>query len=305
MRSNRLHYLMLLLLVVVSFTLAASLVPQSQASSKNKSANVLGLLLGDGRQMFANHFFHKADAYFHSGFYPTIFDNRESFATPHIAEDSGAMKGKNQGDELAFMGKPLDWIEALNRHFMPSKHTHLDEGGAQGLSVAGKDLGEGEGGEVREILPWLEISAELDPHHIETYMVAAYWLRQRMGRVNEAERVLREGLNANPGNSTLLFELGRIYHESRKNNTRARNLWELGVKNLDQQKTRSEQDDYMLFQLTLALSRMEESEGNLPAALRWLERSQTVAPNADEMKKQIDELRAKIGSANGKSPEAK
>ena len=58
---------------------------------------MLGVLLGDGRRMFANHFFVKADAYFHSGFYPTVFDNREAFQTPHMAEDSGTVGGRNQG----------------------------------------------------------------------------------------------------------------------------------------------------------------------------------------------------------------
>jgi tetratricopeptide (TPR) repeat protein len=294
MRSNKSPWLLLVLLLVVCFSLAAWLGPQNQARLSGKSANVLGLLLGDGRRIFANHFFVKADAYYHSGFYPTIFDNRTSFQTPHMAEDAGAMKGKNEGDETGFMGQPLDCIEALSRHFMPSKHSHLDEGGPQGFSKAGEDLGESRTGAVREILPWLEISAELDPHHIETYMVTAYWLRRRMNKVDEAERFLRQGLSANPGNSALLFELGRIYHEDRKNNVRARNLWELGIKNLDQQKSRSEQDDFMLFQLTLNLSRLEEEDGNLDAALRWLERAEPVAPNQEEVRKQLDLLREKM-----------
>ncbi len=53
----------------------------------------LNVLMGDSRRMFANHFFVKADAYFHSGFYPTVFDNREAFQTPHMAEDSGTVGG--------------------------------------------------------------------------------------------------------------------------------------------------------------------------------------------------------------------
>lgn len=296
MCSNRTSCLILLLLLVVCFSLAVWLDPQYQTRS-DKSQNVMSLLLGDGRRIFANHFFVKADEYFHSGFYPTIFDNRESFQTPHMAEDAGAMKGKNQGDETGFMGKPLDCIEEFSRHFMPSVHTHLDEGGAQGAGKAGGDLGENGGGEVREILPWLRISAELDPNRVETYLVTAYWLRRRMGKVDEAEQFLREGLRANPGNSAILFELGRIYNEDRKNPVRARNLWELGVKNLDNQKTpRSEQDDFMLFQLALNLSRLEEEEGNLAIAYQWLARAKPLAPQPEEVQKQLDEISEKIAS---------
>jgi len=39
----------------------------------------------------------------------------------------------------------------------------------------------------REILPWLRLSAELDPQRVETYTVAAYWLRN-MGKIAEAEQ---------------------------------------------------------------------------------------------------------------------
>ncbi|HEX4646163.1 MAG TPA: hypothetical protein VH598_11195, partial [Verrucomicrobiae bacterium] len=141
MRSNRLPYLILLLLLVVCFSFATAMDSRFQnvESQKQRAGGFLTMMLGDSRRIFANHFFVKADAYFHSGFYPTIFDNQESFQTPHMAEDAGALKGHNQGEETAFMGQPRDIIEAFNRHFLPSRHTHLDEGGAQGPSAAGTD----------------------------------------------------------------------------------------------------------------------------------------------------------------------
>ena len=119
--------------------------------------------------MFANSFFVKADAYYHSGYYPTIFDNNDAFQTPHMAEDTGAVASHNQGEETGFMGPPRDWIDAFGRHFIPNRHTHLDEGGPT------DDLSSSD--EVREILPWLKLSAELDPDNIQTYIVTAFWLR--------------------------------------------------------------------------------------------------------------------------------
>ena len=305
MRSSRLPCLIVLLLLTACFCLATALDPRFQARQPRHSGGVLEALMGDSRRMFANHFFVKADAYFHSGFYPTIFDNQESFKTAHIAEDAGALKGRNQGEETQFMGRPRDVIEEFTKHFLPSTHTHLDQGGPGGPSKPG-DLGEGAGGEVREILPWLRISAELDPTRIETYMVAAYWLRKRMGKVDEAEQFLREGLQANPGNGAILFELGRIYQEDRKDDSRARNLWELAVKRLDGKKApKTEEDDFMLGQLTLELARLEEKHGNLAAALQWLERHQTVSPEREVVQKQIEELRAAVkGTTGSKTPRA-
>ncbi len=63
------------------------------------------LLLGDSSQMFANSFFVKADEYYHSGYYPTIFDNNEAFKTPHMAEDTGAVNSKNQRRRNQFHGR--------------------------------------------------------------------------------------------------------------------------------------------------------------------------------------------------------
>ncbi|MDB6108561.1 MAG: hypothetical protein JWR69_311 [Pedosphaera sp.] len=295
MRSSKTLGLVILLLLVVAFSMATWLDPQLQARQQSRATDVLSVLMGDSRRIFAYHFFVKADAYFHSGFYPTIFDNRQSFQTPHMAEDAGALKGRNEGEETAFMGKPRDIIEEFTRHFLPSAHTHLDEPGAHGATTTGTDLGEASGGEVREILPWLKLSAELDPNRIETYTVTAYWLRRRMGKVDEAEEFLRDGLKANPGNSALLFELGRIYHEDRKNVERARNLWELGVRRWDEQPApKTEQDNFILSGLALYLARLEESQGNLPAAFGWLERLAPVSPDPHGVEQQILELQQKL-----------
>lgn len=297
MRSNKTSVLLLGLLFVLSFGLGAWLDRRYAGLRAQRPTDVLSVLLGDSRKMFANHFFVKADAYFHSGFYPTIFDNRESFQTPHMAGDAGAMKDENEGEETAFMGTPRDIIERFSRHFMPSVHTHLDQGGAEGIKP-GSDLGEAAGGGVREILPWLQISAELDPNRIETYMVTSYWLRKRMGKVDEAEEFLREGLHSNPGDSSLLFELGRLYHEDRKNDDRARNLWELGAHRIqDAKKPWSDQEKFMLSNLALNLSRLEESHGNLSQALYWMQVFQPVSPHPSQVQTQIDELRNRLGDA--------
>ncbi len=164
----------------------------------------------------------KADEYYHSGYYPTIFDDNAAFQTAHMAEDTGAVNSKNQGDEHGFLGPVRNWIDGFGRHFFPDRHTHLDAGGpADDLSGSQN---------VREILPWLKLSADLDPDNVQTYTVTAYWLRERMNNVAEAEAVLHEGLRNCPGSYDILFELGRLYYESYHDRERARNVWEEGVR---------------------------------------------------------------------------
>ncbi|HWF19968.1 MAG TPA: hypothetical protein VG754_11910 [Verrucomicrobiae bacterium] len=301
MRTSKAPFLLLVLLLVICFSLATSLQRPSGLRAHD-SDDVLAAMMGESRRMFANHFFVKADAYFHSGFYPTIFDNQESFKTPHMAEDAGVLKGRNQGEETQFMGKPRDIIEKFTRNFLPSVHTHLDEGGPQGTNNAGSDLGESQGGDVREILPWLQLSAELDPSRIETYMVTAYWLRKKMGKVDEAEAFIRKGLNANPGNPSLLFELGRLYHEDRKEINRPRNIWEMAVDKLDATpEPHTEEQNFMLMQLTLNLARLEESQANLQAALHWLERLEKVSPEPEHVREEINDTKQKIAHSASQS----
>ena len=89
--------LIISLLLAVSFSLATYLQPrfQNRAGSRAGSDNLLAVLIGDSRRLFANHFFVKADIYFHSGYYPTIFDNKSAHATPHISADAGAAADHN------------------------------------------------------------------------------------------------------------------------------------------------------------------------------------------------------------------
>ncbi len=278
-------YLIIPLLLVVAFSLAAGLQPWStglNAGSK-RAQDPLSLLLGDARKMFANHFFVKADVYFHSGYYPSIYDNRESFRTPHIAEDAGAREGKNTGDEDHFLGANRDWIDAFGRRFFPSAHTHLNEGGAETNSEASA---------VREILPWLKVSASLDPERVDTYTVTAYWLRTEFKKVDEAEEFLREGLRANPGNPLILFELGRIYCDDRHDTNRARNTWEMGVRQWDAMQSQLERPDtFTLAQLLGNLAKLEEAAGHKKQATVWLQRLKTISPTPAAIQQWIDALK--------------
>jgi len=291
MRSTKLPLLILLGLLVLCFGLAAwlDLWFQTWQGNRTQSADVLSVLMGDSRRMFANHFFVKADAYFHSGFYPTVFDNREAFRTPHMAEDSGTVGGQNEGDEKGFLGKPRDWIDALSRQFFPARHTHLDQGGASG------DLGDSS--QVREIMPWLRLSAELNPNDIRTYTVAAYWLRERMGKVAEAEQFLREGLRENPDSYEIMYELGRVYSENRNDQARARNLWEASLRQWQRQEApKSDPDKFLFIQIVSHLALFEEKQGHYPQALAYMELWKARSPGPDAVQKFIDDILHKMAS---------
>jgi len=297
MKTTRSFVSLLLLLVVFSAGLAAKLDCwfMSWPGNHEASFSPLDVMLGGGQKLFAGSFYREADVYYHSGYYPTIFDDRTAFETAHMAEDTGAVASHNQGDEAGFMGLPLDFFDTFNRHFIPNRHTHLDEGGPT------DDLGKSQ--EVREILPWLKISSELDPENVQTYIVTAFWLRTKMGKVAEAEQVLREGLRHNPNNPQLLYELGRVYFENYHDLLRARNIWEAALRSWREQtagKPDSEKfsfdNKFLLEQLQTHLALLEEAAGHFDAAITHWTQAQAVSPDPSVLQKHIDNLKTTLAA---------
>src|SRR5262245_15693684 len=120
--------LMALLLATLATSLVTWLEPwfQGWAGSRTDSANLLSVALGDSRRLFAKHFYVKADAYFHSGYYPSIFDQQPDDDKLHMASNAGA--GHDEHHDMPNHAGPHDWIDRFARHFYPSVHSHLGEG---------------------------------------------------------------------------------------------------------------------------------------------------------------------------------
>ena len=287
MKGRFLHPLLFLLLLVCCFSLAVLLQPSAEAIAQaSGEGSILKVMLGDGRKMFADLLFREADVTLHSGYYPSMFFQPQAPTnSEHMTIGEGGDEEAEEAHEKsmasAFMGPPKDWIEAFGRHFLITNHTHLGGGGE------------------RELLPWFKFSAELDPHRIDTYTVAAYFLRgPSLNKVAEAEQFLRDGLRQNPDSYEILFDLGRIYLENYTNTDRARRVWELAKagwgRAWDAGKGPETND---LYKITLNLGRLEEQTGNLRPAIKYLEEAQQYSPNPGVLKKQIDELQQKLDNA--------
>jgi tetratricopeptide (TPR) repeat protein len=303
------------LLVAVAFSLSTWLQPRAEAWSGRPGDHLMQVLLGDGRQVLANHLFVQADVYFHNGYYPSIFDQQNAPTnTDHMAHggqpeqaDSAAGAGGQSGSSqpesgagaearreaehekaMSFQGPPRDWIDRFGRKFTINSHTHAT------------------GADSREVLPWLRLSAGLDPHRIETYTVASYWLRNRVGKPREAEQFLREGLAANPGSYPILIELGRLYYENLQDSTRARNVWEAALRYWERSEAKKDQPDLEAYaQITVRLAHLEEEQGNLARAVAWLEATlaRNATPNPEALRSQVEELRARIASGSPGAPD--
>jgi len=319
----RAYILSISLLVVVAMSLAATLETwfQDWAGNRVQSQNMVQVALGDSRRLFAQHFFTKADVYFHSGYYPSVFDDRQAFDDSHANDGMTSQSGHgDEEDRHDFLGKPRDWIDRFSRNFFPARHTHLGDSGC-GHSCCQrakehkghdedcdhKDHAEGHdhdhdhdhdhetagpAGLERELLPWLRLSAEMDPQRIETYVVASFWLRSKLGKVDEAEQFLREGLRANPGDCEILFELGRIYHENRKDATRARNVFELALKRWREREAGKPEPDIFLYaQMLNHAALLEREQNNYPRAIEHYTTLKEVSPRKESVQAWIDYLK--------------
>ncbi len=323
----RAHLLSLFLLTLVAFSLATTLEPwfQSWAGSRTQSDNVLQVALGDSRRMFARHFYTKADAYFHNGYYPSIFDSK---AKPEAAQENDEHEGHDEHADHAegeqceghFLGGPTDWLDRFSRNFYASRHTHLGDsdcgtdccpparagkGHAENCPHKDHDHEHEHAGEdaapkglEREILPWIRLSAEMDPQRVETYVVAAFWLRAKIKNVDAAEQFLREGLRANPGDPEILFALGSIYFEERKDMDRGRNVLELAQLQWREREVRKpEPNTLLLGQILNQLALLERQQKNFERAIQHYTQLKEVSPSKQSVQEWIDALKTNLPPA--------
>jgi tetratricopeptide (TPR) repeat protein len=301
--------IILLSLLALAFTLVTWIHPWHSGweGGRRRDQGILAVFMGDGRRLFGEYFFRKADIYFHSGVYPSIFDqaaasseeyHMASAASPptdshdaetgddhdhdhdHEHETEEGHEDEHEHEQLApRTDAPVDWLDRFSRNFYPTRHVHLEEAT-----------------DAREILPWIRISTELDPQRIATYTTAAFWLRRHLGKVDEAEQFLREGLRANPGSPEILFELGRLHDEDRNDPDRARNLFELALRQW-QAKADPEQEDVMMLRQILAhLAWLEERQGNLPQAIKHWQTLQPRLQDSTAIQQRIEELQSRLAS---------
>jgi hypothetical protein len=150
------------------------------------------------------------------------------------------------------------------------------------------------GGNEREMLPWLKLSAELDPHEIATYLTASYWLRTSLKKPKEAEQFLREGLRSNPDSYAILLELGRVYLDNWKNPSVARNILILAREKWRRLDAAGEKPDQHSYEEILGeIVQTDRALNDEKGLLADLEELVKVAHSKEPLELEIEELKAK------------
>lgn len=141
--------------------------------------------LGESKATLGDLFYLKSDSYFHGGLDRNIDFHEEEGqdAHGHAHEEEGGVR------------LPEDWIGRLNRAIRVVEDRHL------------------EGAQAKEILPLLSAASKLDPGNPDVVLASAYWVQRETGRVQDAVRLIEEGLRHRPDSWEMQMELGRIYFE--------------------------------------------------------------------------------------------
>ncbi len=85
-----------------------------------------------------------------------------------------------------------DCFQKWSREISPQKHRH-----AEGVDSV-------------EILPWLRMATQADPHNVEAFLVMSFWLASGVKRADLAEQVLIDAQRMNPRDYRIPQEQGRL-----------------------------------------------------------------------------------------------
>ena len=162
--------------------------------------DVLQLVLGDTRRGLSQALLQQVDVYYHGGVKVTDACS----IGEHAAHDHASQPHDHlEGHEAVVAGRMIAPWQWVNRHIHAQEHRHLAET------------------DYAELLPWVWAACRASPNNIQAYQIGAYVLSRQSGSAEPAIRLLKQGLEANPGNAELAFELGENYLNKLKQPTEA------------------------------------------------------------------------------------
>jgi len=160
--------------------------------------DLLYKILGEARRILSISAYINADVYYHGGVYK--IDTTEC---DHVGHDAEHVEGECEHEV----------------HVKGAKETKIPKWNI--LPFIGEKINIGEhrhlyGEEEKELLPWYNYAAKLDPYNVDAYVLGGYTVGRGLGRTKEAIKFLNEGLRHNPDSWEIYGELGWVYYTNKK-----------------------------------------------------------------------------------------
>lgn len=224
-------------------------------------------MLGEGRSIVSSLSLLEADRYLHGGVGDQDEDHDSNIVEVSREKDTDSYDTAGTAEKKADIS-PFNILFRMSEETGISEHKHLQ----------GKDI--------REIIPWIYYSAEVDPHNVLAYTLAGYYVIDRFGKVDEGLAFLRKGLKNNPDSWEINAELGRVYFQYTKN-------YSVAVEFLSKAWTLMQTEDTDKFQRRYVLSflaRSYEALGQTDKALPIYKRLNELFPRDTNIKNKIQEM---------------
>jgi tetratricopeptide (TPR) repeat protein len=179
-------------------------------SGEQGATNLLNLLFGESRTLISHKMYETADLYFHKGVGHehgdhehghehdghTISERGDQESDPLNEDYEHEHEHEHEHEFEEGHTEANDWLSRLGHELKPSGHKHLSDERQE-----------------KEILPWIWMSVKSDPHNVLAYDTGAFFLAERLGKPEEALKLLGEGIKNNPEAIDLYFARGEIlYH---------------------------------------------------------------------------------------------
>ena len=230
---------------------------------------VLFRFFGEGRSIVSSLAILQADRYFHGGVgHIEHGEEGELCITQRGTDECG------REEDRRLQASPLNVLFRISDRIALTEHVHL------------------QGDQVKEIIPWLYLSSEVDPHNVLAITLTGFYLADRLDKPDEAVAFLRKGLLDNPDSWEINAELGRIYFEDFGNYRAAVDFL---VRAMDLQKGVPHdkfEERYVLSFLAYSYEALGEGD----KALALYRRLGQLFPKSDVFRKKVSELSA-AGSA--------
>ena len=150
--------------------------------------------------------------------------------------------------------------------------------------------------EINEILPWLRVATALDPHNVDAFLNAAYWISGQGGRSDLGEAIFLEAQRYNPDDYRIFQEKGLYYVREKKDHQathaldRAIQLWP------SRQDPDDEQTRLDLAQILTIRAFLYEIAGEKEQALGLFKQASSMFPNNQGLAKRVEMLEKGEGS---------
>ncbi|MBU1086821.1 MAG: hypothetical protein KKD05_04805 [Candidatus Omnitrophica bacterium] len=164
----------------------------NQQASADLNNHIFYKTFGEFRDYLSDLSYLQADAYFHA--------KGQTCKQENYLEQSPEHEHHSLPSSKKNFANPLMNIRQALRI---SQHRHLS------------------GNEEKELIPWFYYALKLNPHNEQAYCVGGFWLATRLDKIDEAIKLLKDGIKNNPDSWKIYAELGEIYIMQKKDYTNA------------------------------------------------------------------------------------